>query len=231
MKNVMVDLETLGTIPGCAILSIGAVLFDKTGVSPVEFYQEIRTTTCTDVFLTVDAKTKKWWSEQNEKARALLDRCVEGGEDLTTALDSFGTFIRREAGYDALVWGNGADFDNAILAVAYDITGRKLPWRFTNNRCYRTLKNLHRDIALHRTGTYHNALDDARCQAEHAVRLLQRQDDCSNLWGEYLDDSVREGARTAVQQESAGRTEGGEHQDHTAGERVARSPVPTGIRV
>jgi DNA polymerase III epsilon subunit-like protein len=29
MRDVMVDLETLGTVPGCVILSIGAVAFDE----------------------------------------------------------------------------------------------------------------------------------------------------------------------------------------------------------
>lgn len=73
----------------------------------------------------------------------------------------------------AHIWGNGADFDNVILTNAYRAVGISRPWEPYHDRCYRTLKNLRRDIHLYRTGTHHNALYDAITQAEHAVRLLQ----------------------------------------------------------
>ena len=39
MKDIMLDLETLGTGPGCAIVSIGAVAFDEFGVAEIGFYR------------------------------------------------------------------------------------------------------------------------------------------------------------------------------------------------
>ena len=36
-KNVMIDLETMGNTPGCAIISIGAVEFSEEGLG-AEFY-------------------------------------------------------------------------------------------------------------------------------------------------------------------------------------------------
>jgi inhibitor of KinA sporulation pathway (predicted exonuclease) len=49
-------------------------------------------------------------------------------------------------------------------------------YKFWNERCYRTVKNQYPDVKLTRTGTYHNALDDARTQAEHLVQI------CQNSW-------------------------------------------------
>ncbi len=48
------------------------------------------------------------------------------------------------------------------------------PWNFWNNRCYRTLKNLHPKIELVRTGVHHHALADAKTQALHLLEILKR---------------------------------------------------------
>lgn len=189
MKNIMVDLETLGTVPGCAILSIGAVDFSEDGVGSKEFYQPIWTESCNEVFMSQSASTISWWKRQSPEARKVFDDCQDKKRSvpIKAALASFGVYV-QSFGKDVQVWGNGSDFDNAILAVAYDLCDMPLPWRFTNNRCYRTLKSLHPDLQLHRTGTYHNALDDAKTQAEHGVRLLLRQRDCAAVWGETQDE-------------------------------------------
>ena len=69
--------------------------------------------------------------------------------------------------------GNGADFDLPILAAAYAAVGLSVPWKPYNGRCYRTLKNLAPVVKLARPGTHHNALDDARTQAVHAIKLMR----------------------------------------------------------
>jgi hypothetical protein len=89
-------------------------------------------------------------------------------ENLTMPADYLGNIP------DVRVWGNGADFDNPILAVAYRRTifsGQ--PWKPYNGRCYRTVKNQFQDVKLVRTGTHHNALDDARSQATHLVEICR----------------------------------------------------------
>lgn len=61
-----------------------------------------------------------------------------------------------------------------ILAKVYKQCGWKAPpWRYSNERCYRTLKSMAPHIEIQRTGTHHNAVDDARAQAEHAIRLVK----------------------------------------------------------
>jgi hypothetical protein len=172
MQDVMVDLETLGTLPGSVILSIGAVAFDEFGVAEEGFYRAIRRDSCEAAGLQVSAETQAWWDKQSLEARAVLvDRSAVSLED---ALRRFNEWIAHVSDSpDVRVWGNGANFDNPLLACAYDAVNVKPLYKFWNERCYRTVKNQYPDIKLIREGTYHNALDDARCQAEHLVRICQ----------------------------------------------------------
>lgn len=169
-RKIMVDLETLGTQPGSVILSIGAVEFDPDRGLGAAFYTVISRGSCLLEGLTEDANTLAWWSRQSKEARAVLDQANSpSAHTLHHALQDFWAFMRR----DDEVWGNGSDFDNVLLAAAYQATGLPLPWKFWNNRCYRTLKSLRPDVPFVRSGTHHNALDDARTQADHAVHILR----------------------------------------------------------
>ena len=49
----------------------------------------------------------------------------------------------------------------------------KPAWPYRNNRCYRTLKGLLPAIELERSGTHHNALDDAITQARHLQKIVR----------------------------------------------------------
>lgn len=175
MRDVMVDLETLGTGPGCAILSIGAVAFDPaTGALGEAFYLAVNTRSCRALGLREEAGTIAWWDRQSPEARGVLADAETSQASVADALADFGRFLARFGGPRAVrLWGNGADFDNAILAFLYQRLGVEPPWSFWNNRCFRTLKNLHPIPAPPRTGTHHNALDDARHQVEHACLILR----------------------------------------------------------
>jgi exodeoxyribonuclease VIII len=48
-----------------------------------------------------------------------------------------------------------------------------VPWRYSSSRCYRTVKNMRKDIVLERAGTHHNALADAESQAVHLMAILK----------------------------------------------------------
>jgi inhibitor of KinA sporulation pathway (predicted exonuclease) len=37
------------------------------------------------------------------------------------------------------------------------------------------VKNLHPEITMNRTGTHHNALDDARNQAQHLIDIFKQK--------------------------------------------------------
>lgn len=178
MQDVMVDLETLGQTPGCAIISIGAVAFDPVagvvGGPDDRFYTAVSRADCARMGLIEDPRTLHWWDGQSEEARKAIASAEAAEAPLVfEALFRLWDFLGRYGGEEKVrVWGNGADFDNAILAAAAEAAGTALGWRFWNNRCYRTLKSLRPGIWLARTGEHHNALDDAVTQAEHACRLM-----------------------------------------------------------
>jgi len=174
MRDVMVDLETLGNSPGAAILSIGAVAFDpETGEMDDDgFYTVVNTNSCVCAGLRFDQGTLDWWREQSDEARQVLKEAMSPkAPTLKNALIAFNGYLYAR-GKDVRVWGNGSDFDNALLAVAYRAADVTPGWKFWNSRCFRTLKNLSPGTTVQRLGTYHNALDDARTQAAHALRIF-----------------------------------------------------------
>lgn len=173
--DVMVDLETLGKGPGCAILSIGAVAFNPiTGLMGAGFYTVVSTASCRALGLREDADTVSWWGQQSPDARRVLAEAEASATTVADGLDAFGDYLKLWGGPRSVrVWGNGADFDNAILASLYHRVGKDQPWAFWNSRCFRTLKNLRLAPEPDRAGVHHNALDDARHQAAHAIAIHQ----------------------------------------------------------
>jgi hypothetical protein len=180
MSRVMIDLETLGTRPGCSILSIGAVEFGPAGVKS-SFYVVARRSSCRDAGLVEDPDTIAWWDKQSHEARDLI---VESADQLRSvplghALNQFDFWLEQVTGCvnadgrkNLQVYGNGADFDLPILSEAYRRCGMVAPWPAYAGRCYRTLKNLKPELKMVRSGIHHNALDDAKAQAEHCAVIL-----------------------------------------------------------
>lgn len=168
MKNIMIDLETMGTNSFSPIISIGAVYFDETGIGE-RFYEKVSLDSCLKSGMKVDAHTVMWWLKQSDEAR----KEFEGNEyhsDIRNVLIMFSVFCKEFS----LVWGN--DFDIVILGNAYKcFVDLPIPWQFYNVRCFRTLKSLFPDINIKTTGlTEHNALCDAVWQANCAVECLKK---------------------------------------------------------
>jgi len=164
----MLDLETLGTRPGSVILTIGAVRFDENGTYE-SFYSSISRKDSERYGLRVDPDTEAWWMDQGRQA---IDEAFSGTEHPVIALDKLAKWLPDYG--DARVWGNGSDFDNALLAEAYAVVGMNLPWSFTGNRCYRTVKNLFPGVTVSSVGVQHNALDDATYQANHLIAICKQ---------------------------------------------------------
>lgn len=176
LTDVMLDLETYGTRPGCGIISIGAVAFNHlTGDLGPEFYTVISRKDSMKFGLHELPSTMEWWSKQSPEARAVLDEAKSSKVTVRGACDAFRAFMNEVGTANNLkqphVWGLGADFDGPILAHLYHEMGEPLPWR--KNRCLRMLRDLLPDVAkVPRVGTFHNALDDARTQVQEALALI-----------------------------------------------------------
>lgn len=175
-KHIMLDLETMGTRPDAAIIAIGAVAFDHEGTGHT-FYCPVKLQSSMDNGGTVDASTITWWMKQPYAARQLFSDGT--AQELNVALLQFKDWLIHTAGNSELakeveVWGNGADFDNVILASAYRNVGLPQPWGTFKNRCYRTFRQLcsGADKDLPRPGgTAHHAMQDALYQAQNVVHL------------------------------------------------------------
>lgn len=165
MIDAMIDSETLGTEPGCTVLSIGVSVFERViGDEKQSFYVEIDRASCKAMGLIEDPDTLAWWSRQSPEAQ----KCLYGTTplmDALKALTEFYNFCQPQH-----IWAQGTDFDLSIIRAAYKAVGLQAPWRFNSARDTRTAYDVYRldARAVPRTATYHNALDDAR----HQVKCL-----------------------------------------------------------
>lgn len=179
MNHIMLDIETLDTAQSAVVLSIGAVVFDPHSKELGEkFYVEFTNDLDTQqrVGRTVSAATAAWWMQQGAAAKQIFaNPAPEGVRRVSTAqgLTEFASFIARNGGKEAQLWGNGSDFDNVIVGSLFDSFGLTKPWSYSKNRCYRTMKRLFgENVKLRRQGVHHNGLDDAITQAVHLQEIF-----------------------------------------------------------
>lgn len=168
MTHIMLDIETLGTKPGCIVMSIGACRFEPHGVGhDKEFYQNIDPHDSRDAWcLRSDPSTVQWWKEQSEEAKAHL---IPDRISTLKAVEKFTEWFHLVRGEQ--VWCQGATFDAPITEELFKITGQRIPWKFWNIRDTRTVYDVFSfdPKSIEREGTYHNALDDAI----HQVKCVQ----------------------------------------------------------
>ena len=185
--DIIIDIETLGTRPGCPIIEIGACAVETaTGRIFEEFSMRVNPgihfETVKAAGLGQDpysdphsdfAKTCAWWMRDTERTGVLaaIMNPVNEIADLRTALGCLRDWMLRRMPDPkrARVWGNGPSFDIAILDQAYRDNGIERPWICWQERCVRTAL----DLAGHQRGSVkwaeagprHRALYDARHEA------------------------------------------------------------------
>lgn len=170
-KHIMCDLETLGTGPNAAVLSAALVVFDDDKPLSLHFdgvYYRAKPSTITG---DIDADTVVWWMQQSDDARKKFSEEI-GAVDEATRAGLIQMFLDTHK--DALLWGNGASFDNVILRSLFKRHNLVWPIKYNNDRCYRTVKALFPQVPKPEfRGTPHDAWDDAVNQAEHLYAILQ----------------------------------------------------------
>ena len=142
MPDVMVDLETLGSGPGCIILSIGAAVFDPVaGEIGARFYRVVNADSCRAQGLTSDPDTLRWWDEQTEEARAVLREAEASPFTLAGALADFSWFLRLS--------GENVERRTGIVDTAFWFNDR---WDFCTESLSRTDGAVDDEPDLYRIG-------------------------------------------------------------------------------
>lgn len=184
LNDISIDCETLGLNVDAAIISIGAVAFDRTtGKQRGTYYVEIDGESAVRG-RSVSYSTVAWWAQQGAQAKAVFN-ASNAKENLSTALMNFATWCRSASGGVPRVWFNGPCEDGAWLKDAYtrNAVGLVVPWHHTNVRDMRGIVELAQELAgfewsqVPDVGTSHKALDDAIYQANvisHCYGLLRR---------------------------------------------------------
>lgn len=178
--HLMVDLETMGTKSGSAIVALAAVPFHlETGVIPQglnPFYRNISLQSAMDAGLVVDASTIQWWMSQSKEASEMWQTSPRS---LGSVLEMFHEYVTAlRSVYDQVyLWGNSARFDLGLIENAYTADGVwEIPWDFRNERCVRTLLSFAPEVRNQTKfeGTRHNALDDCAYQIAYSCAAYKK---------------------------------------------------------
>jgi len=85
----------------------------------------------------ISPSTLQWWLEQRPE---ILKKMFATSQHLNKTLYEFKEWCASlEIVYP---WGNSASFDLGILVNTYTSWDIELPWKFYNERCYRTVASL-----------------------------------------------------------------------------------------
>ena len=169
MKDLMVDLETLGVGSDAAIVQIGACYFNRhTAEIGRTFRVNIDPESCQDEGLTIDGDTVEFWMDNAGKATWRQPP----RRTLVEALDMFSTFVGESAVKTA--WAS-AGFDFPILASAYRACDMRNPIHYQMVRDLRTLRYLvGNPLVTCRNPNTHDALADCLYQVDCASQYFRR---------------------------------------------------------
>lgn len=164
MKDLMLDLETLGTHNNSVITQIGACYFDRySGDIGKTLCVNISINSCLESGLSVDGGAIKFWLEHEP---TFLKEAVP----LSKALQEFRDFCHKKA----IIWSH-ATFDAVLLLNAYNKIGQGSPFSYRSIRDIRTLTDLARIKRVREEGVdpkTHNALEDCIYQVGYCVECF-----------------------------------------------------------
>ena len=182
--HYMIDIETMGLSATAPIISIGAVKFDPEeswDQHPMEaFSVNVDIATVHHVGCAFEGETIKWWLAP-ERAAAREELLKGHGVDLRDALDGLKDWL----GEGGPTWANSPSFDLAILARAFKFMGTEVPWKYTDERDYRTVRKMSptryvdmadEEIKISLPNLVgHSARDDAEYQARALIYICDIQ--------------------------------------------------------
>ena len=168
--DVMLDTETLGTRPGCVVMSVALVTVDE----KQDWVTRNISVEDQGIYgLVIDPLTLSWWGSQPESS---YDACRTNSVDLRPALLAVNEWlVPLRAGRPVRLWCHGAGFDASIVEELYRRARVCCPWKYWDVRDTRTVYDLAGvDLRTYSAGVKHCALDDAKNQAAALLDALKR---------------------------------------------------------
>jgi exodeoxyribonuclease VIII len=111
MKDLMIDIETMGITSDAVMIQLAAVYFDPfTKEIGKKFNIYISEDSCLSSGFITDQSTKDWWSKQNQN---VLQNIQSQSIDVKNAMEGFVNFLPKNT-YDLRVWSH-ATFDFVIV--------------------------------------------------------------------------------------------------------------------
>ena len=174
-RDLMIDIETLGTSPDSVVLSVGMVRFNPVSLSVAEAHCfSIDIQAQLDIGRKINGGTLIWWMDKPEKALMLREQIAPSGTpplDIEKALSAIHSVAKKAH----RIWGNGVGFDNTIIHslgrdfAAFDV------WPYWNDRCFRTFARLFDPEAkLRPAQADHNPLEDAKLQMRWMAAIVEQ---------------------------------------------------------
>lgn len=186
-KHFLVDIETLSTAVNAAVLSIGAVEFDPfTGQILRTFYHELDLSEQENRH--IDINTVQWWIGQckdnpvnfelftkNNREKDGVDFTLLELREFITGFTGIPATSDRAEGYERVaVWACDPDFAIAILDNLYKEYILPSPWRYSELRSVRTVRDLTKIVGIEipYKEANHNALNDCIRQAKEVSYFI-----------------------------------------------------------
>jgi len=191
MKDIMLDIETLGTSPGAPIVQIAAKQFSRTNPDNdwicQNFEVKVDLQSCLDAGLTeITAGTLEFWFRQDPTMAHRLLFSDMGRWSIVEACAGLHDFARAVAAdcvcdtNDLIWWAKGPDFDMGLIADACSRFNLSEPWKYSKKRDLRTLQDISNmpddvlDQLIPPPQEQHDAMIDVEFQIEQVRRCLRQ---------------------------------------------------------
>lgn len=170
MRDVMLDLETLGNGKDKCVCQIGACYFDReTGEIGRTLKINVDAGSHVKHGAQLDAQTVYWWLSQSKEAQASI--LADPKVDVIQAFNELNEFLK-----DAKAIWSHATFDFVTIQETFKQLGIKPLFHYRVARDLRTVVDLGKVTVnkLLREGIHHDALEDCKFQVKYCVAALNK---------------------------------------------------------
>ena len=190
--HYMLDIETFGTGPNAAVVSLGCCRFDpelgvvptiinddRDATHPAEHTLHVKFDLKDELFPgDIDASTVLWWLQQSKEAQ----ESITEGYRVTApiGLDYINNWVEedRVTPRERVLWSNGPTFDETIMRSMYNRNDKVFPFHYRSSSCFRTIKRLAMMRGWEQVSAFeafglveHHALHDALFQAHQVCEM------------------------------------------------------------